>query len=68
MKMRILLLGLLVFSAATIATVSIASSVSLPALANQTETVLFDTNFGDIEPNGDPVEGGGGGPGFGGGG
>jgi len=60
--MAIFLMALLMLSATTIATVSIASSVSSPVLTSQVQTVLLDADFGDVEPNaGDPIGGGGGG-------
>jgi hypothetical protein len=62
MKIAVFLMVLLMFSAATIATVSIASNMSLPVRTSQMQTVLFDADFNDEQPNGDPVEGGGGAP------
>lgn len=64
MQIAIFFVVLLVLSAATIATVAIASNVCLPVPTGQMQTVLFDADSSDEQPNGDPVDGGGGGPGF----
>ena len=64
MKAKIFFMVLLVLSATTTATVSIASNVYSPVLTSQTETVLFHADFRHVEPNGDPVPGGGGAPGL----
>lgn len=63
MKMVIFFIALLTLSVATIATPAIASNMSLPVLTSQTQTVMFDADSSDVQPNGDPVEGGGGAPG-----
>lgn len=62
MKKAIFFMLLLALSATTVATVMIASNVSLPVPTNQMQTVLFDADANDIEPLGDPVGGGGKGP------
>jgi len=64
MKLKILFIGLLVLSAATIAPVVFALNVPLPVSISGTETTGFDALFDDVEPNGDPVGSGGGGPGI----
>jgi len=53
---------LLALSAATIATASLASKVSLPVMNAQMRAVMLDSVSNDVEPNGDPVDGGGGAP------
>lgn len=63
MKGMILFMLLLTLSASTIATVSIASNVSLLVPTDQVQGIRLNSDFSSIEPNGDPVGGGGGGPG-----
>jgi len=62
LKMTILFMVLLAFSIAAIATVSIASNVSLRVPTSRVQAVMFDAVSDDVEPNGDPVGGGGGFP------
>jgi len=63
LKIAILFIVLLTLSATTIATVSIASNLSLPILTSQAQIATLDAGFGNVQPNGDPVGGGGEAPG-----
>ncbi|MFQ6086726.1 MAG: hypothetical protein ACE5OV_01770 [Candidatus Bathyarchaeia archaeon] len=65
MKIVIFFMVLLTLSAATIATVAIASNVSLPVPTGQMLEVMALVDSGDVQPaQGDPVGGGGRGPGL----
>jgi len=61
--MIVIFMMLLTLSAVTIATISIASSVSICVPTGRMQAVMFDVNLNDTEPNGDPVDGPGRGPG-----
>lgn len=64
MRMTLFIVVLLILSATTIATVSIASDFSLPSVTSKVQGVMLDADSGRVGPNsGDPVGGGGGGPG-----
>jgi len=63
LKIAMFLMVLLAISAAAVLTVSIASNVSSRLPTSQMNAALFDVVPNDEEPNGDPVGGGGRGPG-----
>jgi len=59
----IFFVALLTLSATATATVLIVSNVSSPLRTSQMYVVTFNAGSSSVEPNGDPVGGGGGGPG-----
>jgi len=62
LKIAILFMVFLVFSAMTIGAVSIALLAPLPVRTGQMRAVIYDVVSNGTEPNGDPVGGGGGAP------